>query len=100
MKTILHTVNQSPFSSLLLQQCFDKIHSQDGLLLLEDGVYAALTSHAYAATVKAHKHCYAIKSDLDARGLAIDTLADNITLIDYADFVRLTTEYDLVHSWY
>ena len=100
MKTILHTVNQSPFSSLLLQQCFDKIHNQDGLLLLEDGVYAALSGHACAARLQTHKHCYAIKSDLEARGLTVATLADNITLIDYHDFVRLTTEYDLVHSWY
>ena len=100
MSTILHIVNQSPFASTVLQQCIARIHHDDGLVLLEDGVYSATSQHSCAQDISNIKHCYAIKNDLLARGISLNNVLDNIQLIDYDELVKLTIEYPLSHSWY
>ncbi len=97
--SILHTVNQSPFSNKTLQQCLSTYTDGDGILLLENGAYAALLSQPLANLLE-HKTCYVIEADLQARGLLEQELAANIQLIHYEKFVQLSTEYDVVQSWY
>ncbi len=96
---ILHTVNQSPFTSDTLAQCLLYCGDDDAILLLENGVYGALRSHALAAQL-AHKTCYAITSDFQARGLLKQVHQAHIRLIDITQFLTLATQYDLVQSWY
>jgi tRNA 2-thiouridine synthesizing protein B len=93
-------VNQSPFASTVVKQCLERFNSSDGLVLLEDGVYSATTQHPYVERISNIKRCYAIKKDLLARGINLDDIVDNIQLIDYDEFVRLTIEFPLSHSWY
>ena len=100
MSAILHIVNQSPFSSTLLKQCMDRFNNDDGLILLEDGVYGAMSQHPYAQNVRNIKRCYAIKNDLLARGISLDDISDSIQVIDYDEFVQLTIAFPLSHSWY
>ena len=42
---------------------------------------------------------YALQPDLQARGIAPDTVIDGIELVDYDGFVKLTTEYEKTQSW-
>jgi sulfur relay protein TusB/DsrH len=42
---------------------------------------------------------YALQSDLQARGIAPDTVIDGIELVDYDGFVKLATEYQKIQSW-
>lgn len=100
MSAILHIVNQSPFASTALQQCIKRANDNDGLVLLEDGVYSATTHHPFVQDIANIKRCYAIKNDLLARGIHLDKVVENIQLIDYDDFVKLTIEFPLSHSWY
>ena len=100
MNTILHIVNQSPFASTVLKQCMDRLNGGDGLVLLEDGVYSATSQHPHAQSISNIKRCYAIKNDLLARGIHLDDILENIQLIDYDEFVKLTIEFPLSHSWY
>jgi tRNA 2-thiouridine synthesizing protein B len=100
MKRILHTVNKSPFSSTLLKQCTERCETDDSILLLEDGVYGALASHAYSQQLMKVKHCYAIKADILARGLQSEALLEHIQWISYDEFVALTIEHELLQSWY
>jgi tRNA 2-thiouridine synthesizing protein B len=93
-------VNKSPFSSTLLKQCLDRLSDNDGLILLEDGVYGALLTHPYAQQLQSLNACYAIKKDLVARGVDPKAVSANITLIDYEEFVALCVDYELTHSWY
>lgn len=97
-KTILHIVNQSPFERPCLEQCLSNFSENDGIILLENGVYSLLPKHPYASTL-ATKTCFAIKADLDARGIKITENAQ-AELIDFKQFAQLCTEYDLVQSWY
>lgn len=99
MKKILHTVNKSPFSSTVLKQCLDRTSNNDTIVLLEDGVYGALSTHAYS-TVLGTQHCYAIEHDIIARGIHSQILLPHIQLINYDAFVALTIEHELTQSWY
>lgn len=96
---ILHTVNQSPHTSNTLAQCLSYIDADDAILLLENGVYGALKSQSLAAQLT-NKTCYVIEDDLKARGLLECDRQPHIQLININQFVELTTQYDLVQSWY
>jgi tRNA 2-thiouridine synthesizing protein B len=100
---ILHTLNKAP-GTLACKNCLNTLNypttsdsSQDSLLLLEDGVY--LADHANAKLLEGlPKNIYAIDADVEARGL-LHRLLPQVTLVSYADFVRLVTEHKLTKSW-
>jgi len=97
---ILHTVNKSPLNSDCLASCLRIADSNDSILLIEDGVYAA-TAH-FSALFDQNKesvHLYALKADVEARGL-LDQLAQSCTLVDDEGFVKLSTSCHKVQSWY
>lgn len=99
----LHTVNKSPFSHNTLSSCLQVCGHQDGILLLEDGVFGAIRQSPCAEQLgiligKGVK-VYALENDLKARGL-IDKLQDQITVTDYTGFVQLSLDFRCVQSWY
>ncbi len=100
MNSILHTVNKSPFSQTTLAECLERRNENDAILLLEDGVYAALSTQPYAEKIKQVKHCYALEHDIKARGLSGQTLLSNIQLINDEKFLQLSIEHSLTQSWY
>ena len=42
---------------------------------------------------------YALKPDLEARGLSLDNVIEGVKVVGYEEFVDLTTEHDSVQSW-
>jgi len=100
--SILHTVNKSPFEKNSLDECLT--HSTDGsaILLLEDGVYAAMQGTNVEPVVKdamASKKVYALGPDIKLRGLSADKVIDGIEVVDYAGFVDLSESNDKVQAW-
>ena len=97
---LLHTVSKSPASSSALESCLRCLADGAIILLLEDGVYAALQGSAWAdAIADSTKCCYVILADAAARGLE-DKLDRRFLTAGYDDFVRLSTECHAVQSWY
>ncbi len=99
---ILHTVNRSPFGSNCLQSCLDIAAPGGGIILIEDGVYAALADTEFSEQVLAQmaEHTfYVLSPDLQARGVE-GSVIDGIETVDYAGFVSLCTQFDKVVSWY
>ncbi|MFN2310421.1 MAG: sulfurtransferase complex subunit TusB [Gammaproteobacteria bacterium] len=96
---MLHTVNKSPFSHTSLESCLRFIGPEDVLLLLEDGVYAALRdtrrSHLVEQALQGHR-VYALQADLKARGLT-DLIA-GVQLADYETFIELLEQHS-THAW-
>lgn len=95
---MLHIVNKSPLGSSALDQCLRLCGSDDTLLLIEDGVYAATKALAEpllrsAATVRV------LREDVDARGLG-PHLDARFEQVDYAGFVQLCCDHTPVQSWY
>ena len=99
----LHTVNKSPFTHSTLVSCMAICQPGDALLLIEDGVYAALPSSPVQKRLKTLADSgvtvAALGPDLDARGLTSRS-ADWITTMDYDGFVTLSTTLKTVQSWY
>ena len=100
--SMLHIVNKSPFERSSLETCLRLAKPGTTVLLLEDGVYAALASTAKSSLVEDRKNeikFFVLGSDLEARGLSGRLLIDNIETVDYGGFVDLVVEHDAVHSW-
>lgn len=97
---ILHTVNKSPYANKTLLSCLKAANDSDTLLLIEDGVYAALKGGEYSDLVEsAGPRILALAADLEARGL-MDKLLNSVATVDYAGFVELTVTHDKVVSWF
>ena len=98
----LHTVNKSPLDKNALDSCLRLAAPGSAILLIEDGVYAAVKGTAMEAKVRAamgqHK-VYALGPDLRARGMKDDRVIVGITLVDYAGFVDLVEANDKVQAW-
>ena len=98
----LYTVNKSPFETNSLASCLKFSTAGAAILLLEDGVYAALQGTAVEETVKAalaDKKVYALGHDVKARGFNEDRVIDGIVLVDYEGFVDLVESTDKVQAW-
>ncbi len=100
--SILHTVNKSPFERNALESCLKFVQPGSAILLIEDGVYAALRDTSTAdrvtgalATVK----IYVLGPDLKARGFGEERLIPGISVVDYAGFVDLAAENAKVQAW-
>ena len=99
----LHTINKSPYTDNSLASCLKVCAENDGILLLEDGVYGTLSSAPGAedlqVLIKRGVKVFVLINDLKARGLE-EKLAPDIKPIDYNTFVQLTIDHRCVQSWY
>jgi tRNA 2-thiouridine synthesizing protein B len=98
----LHTVNKSPFTSNCLASCLRLASLGDGILLIEDGVYAALINSDFSANLAQATErftFYALGPDLQARGV-IDQVCAKVQIVDYRGFVELATQYAKVQAWF
>ncbi|HAT50142.1 MAG: sulfurtransferase complex subunit TusB [Magnetococcales bacterium] len=97
---MLHTVNKSPFQNMALENCLRFTQSGDVILLMEDGVYGAVSGTAKSPLVEsalAKKiKVYALGADLKARALG-ETI-QGVEVTDYSGFVDLV-EANRIHSW-
>jgi tRNA 2-thiouridine synthesizing protein B len=92
-------VNKSPYERNSLDTCVDFVGDGDAVLLIEDGVYAAVKGGAAATKLAGLADVSVLGGDLAARGLAADKLADGVKVVDYADFVDMVEAKDKVQSW-
>ncbi len=94
---MLYTVNKSPLMFGNLKSALRIAPPGDPILLYEDGVYAAAGAAASEALIrqalKDHR-VYALRADLEARGLT--SLIDGIEPIDYDGFVELVEQHPVV----
>lgn len=99
---MLHTVNKSPFERNALVSCLRVAQPGCSVLLIEDGVYAALRGTSTSdKIVKAMQGMsfYALAPDLQARGCAEGQLIDGVNTVDYKGFVDLVVAHDCVQAW-
>lgn len=99
----LHTVNKSSFTHNTLKSCIAICANNDGILLLEDGVFGALQSAPDAeALITLNKKgvaIYALLDDIKARALEYK-IANHIQLTNHEEFVSLTIRHNCIQSWY
>jgi len=98
---MLHIVNKSPYERNALESCLRLAQPGSALLLIEDGVYAATRGNAAEARLRdamARLKVYALKPDLEARGVAARVM-EGIELVDYGGFVDLACGQPNCQSW-
>ena len=98
---MLHIVNKSPSQTSTLGSCLRMALPGSAVLLIEDGVYGATAGAPAEAQIQAalaQVRVYALKPDLDARGVTARAI-EGITLVDYGGFVDLVAEHTTSNSW-
>jgi tRNA 2-thiouridine synthesizing protein B len=95
---MLHIVNKSPYERNSLKTAVGLMKDGDTLLLIEDGVYAAVKSGSAAGNLEG-KSVSVLGADLAARGIAVDKLVDGVSVVDYTGFVDLVEATDKSQSW-
>ncbi|MBS3935125.1 MAG: sulfurtransferase complex subunit TusB [Sulfuritalea sp.] len=96
---MLHIINKSPYDRCAVDSALAT--GAGVILLIEDGVYAAVKGGAEEKKIKGalgRFKFYALIADLEARGLG-DRVIDGITPVDYAGFVDLVAENKTCQSW-
>ena len=99
---MLHTVNKSPFERNTLDSCLRLVEPGSSVLLIEDGVVAAVTGTIFADKIEqAMKNIdiYVLAPDVNARGFSKSNIMENIKAVDYDGFVNLVAEHESVHAW-
>ena len=97
---MLNIVNKSPGERSALDACL-RIAAPGAILLIEDGVYAAVKGTAAAAKIASalgRFKVYALLPDLEARAVA-DRVIDGVATVDYGGFVDLVAEHNACQSW-
>lgn len=96
---MLHIINKSPYDRPALDSVLAT--GEGAILLIEDGVYAAVKGGAEEGKIKGAMgkfKFYALTVDLEARGIA-DRVMDGVTAVDYAGFVDLVADNKTCQSW-
>ena len=105
---LLHTVNKSVFDNSALGDCLQVVSANDAVLLIENGVYAALNSSpiesAHRQSIKQLSangtRFYVLQADCAARGLEPSALLPLFDITDDIGFVALAAEAVAIQSWY
>ncbi|MGY2462435.1 sulfurtransferase complex subunit TusB [Vreelandella sulfidaeris] len=95
---ILHILTKAPKStaSIQMQQA---VGEQDAVLLIEEGVSAALDP-TWAAWQQFQSRIYLLSEDLAARGLCHIAIDNVLPTLEMEGFVVLTEQYDKTVTWY
>lgn len=95
---LLHTLNASP-ASPAFENCLALLARGDALLLLGDGVYAALPNTAPRERLESSgAQVYVLDADARAAGVVVE--GGKIGLIDMPGFVALTERFERQMAWY
>lgn len=96
---VLHTLNRSP-DHPAFRQCLRLLAADDALLLLGDGVYAAMAGSPAAAELMASGvPVHVLQADARAAGV-LDRLAEGVSVADYDGFVALSENYPRQQAWF
>ena len=102
----LHIVTTSPFSNATFKSVFARCSDNDGIMLIQDGVYALNHADVVNQLTRLQQTlgvaCFVLADDLIARAnqaLPATTNTDMIKRINMEDFVELTLNYKTTISW-
>lgn len=94
---MLHTLSHSP-TQVDLPALLRLLAPGDDLLLLQDGVLAAVGGTEIESLLNAPISLHVLRADVEARGL-IGYILPSIGVVDYTDFVALTTKHQQQIAW-
>lgn len=98
---VLHLINRPHQESSTFVRCLKTLASGDAVLLIGDGVYAALEGALRPAErqVLTAAAVFVLQPDLDARALRGRPLGEGFQPVDFDGFVDLVARYPVSISW-
>ena len=95
---ILHTLNAAP-TSAAYRDCLGLLGEEDALVLMGDGVYAALENTAsLQALLDAPAQLYILAADAHLAGVPLP--GQGVRSIDMDGLVALTEQFPRQQAWY
>lgn len=95
---MLHTLRYSPWQCDIAE-LLRMLQPGDDLLLIQDGVIAALEGGRYLESLRAAPiTVYVLEEDIHARGLSAQ-ISGSVVRVGYTDFVRLTVKHSAQMAW-
>ncbi|AIA72815.1 putative intracellular sulfur oxidation protein [Pectobacterium atrosepticum SCRI1043] len=95
---MLHTLSCSPYHADL-DTLLRSLEQGDALVLLQDGVIAALVGgDIIHRLLDSAVLLYALRPDTEARGMT-EQISNSVVLIGYNEFVQLTVEHPQQLAW-
>jgi tRNA 2-thiouridine synthesizing protein B len=95
---ILHTLNATPTSSAC-SDCLRLLREGDAVLLLGDGVYAALkNTAACSGLIGSNAELYVLQPDAAAAGI-LGRIDARFSVIGYDGFVALSERFPRQQAW-
>ncbi|EIX1534353.1 sulfurtransferase complex subunit TusB [Cronobacter sakazakii] len=95
---MLYTLSHSPWQ-VDIHALLRLVRSGDDILLMQNGVVAALHDSRYlAALLASPARVVALENDVEARGLAAQ-ISSSIDTISYTEFVNLTVKHASQMAW-
>ena len=95
---ILHTLSAAP-DTPAFRECLSVATQEDAILLLGDGVYAALPDSAFLAGLLNTGAIVHVLQD-DARAAGIPAPASSVTSVGITEFVALTVRFPRQMAWF
>ncbi|EGT4372412.1 sulfurtransferase complex subunit TusB [Cronobacter malonaticus] len=95
---MLYTLSHSPWQ-VDIHALLRLVRPGDDILLMQDGVVAAVKDNGHLATLLASPaRVVALQNDVEARGLAAQ-ISSSIDTISYTEFVKLTVKHASQMAW-
>ena len=95
---MLHTLRHSPWQCDIAE-LIRMLQAGDDLLLMQDGVNAALEGGRYLESLlNAPITVHVLKEDVDARGLS-GQISSSVVRVGYTDFVSLAVKHETQMRW-
>jgi tRNA 2-thiouridine synthesizing protein B len=98
---MLHLIYQSPFNASSLNNCLTAFETQDSLLLIENGIFCALSGTLASERLielTNQQKVFVLAPHAIERGV-LSQLIQGTQLIDFNRFVDLTVECERVFRW-
>lgn len=86
----LHTLSNSS----RLEHCLRVLNAKDELLLLDDGIYLAVSNPGILPP-----GTFGMRADAELRGLR-SRIPSALALIEFTDFVQMCIKHDRVINWF
>ncbi len=99
---MLHIINNSSGQTPALQSCLLRLTAGSAILLIENGVYAAIKNeinNSILSSLPNDVSLFVLESDLDARGISKNEIDVRFIPTGYDGFVGLVERYPTVQSW-
>lgn len=95
---MLHTLRHSPWQCDIAE-LIRMLQTGDELLLIQDGVNAALAGSGHLESLLAAPiTVYVLEEDIIARGLSAQ-ISGSVVRVGYTDFVRLAVKHSAQMAW-